>query len=92
MHYLFFANSFDINNSMGSGRLNDIIDGLLEKGHQITLITSSFDYLTGKVLSSFNGGLSSIENWGNATLINSTMISCCFIPKSTYHPTNKKLH
>ena len=48
---------------MGSGRLNDIIDGLLGKGHQITLITSSFDYLTGKVLSSFNGGLSSIENY-----------------------------
>ena len=69
MHYLCFANSFDINNSMGSGRMNDMITGLIKQGHHVTLITSSFDYLTGNVLPTFKGGIVSIEEYKNLCII-----------------------
>ena len=54
---------------MGSGRLNDMVEKLLENGHSVTIITSSFDYLTGNVVSSFKGGLASNESYGNLTII-----------------------
>jgi len=69
LHYLCFANSFDINNSMGSGRMNDMIAGLINQGHHVTLITSSFDYLTGDVLPTFKGGIVSIEEYKNLRII-----------------------
>jgi len=69
MHLLCFANSFDINNSSGSGRMNDMINSILDKGHQITLITSSYDYLTGEILPTFKGGIASIEKYENFRII-----------------------
>jgi len=69
MHILCFANSFDVANSSGSGRLNDLVDNFIAKGHRVIVITSSFDYLTGNMVSSFNGGLASKENYGNLTVI-----------------------
>ena len=69
MHYLCIANSFDINNSTGSGRLNDMIAGLIKQGHYVTLITSSFDYLTGNVLPTFKGGIVSNEDYKNLRII-----------------------
>ena len=71
MHYLCIANSFDINNSTGSGRLNDMISGLIKQGHHVTLITSSFDYLTGNVLPTFKGGIVSVEDYQNLRIIRS---------------------
>lgn len=69
MHYLCFANSYDINNSTGSGRMNDMINSILDKGHQITLITSSYDYLTGKTVPNFKGLLCSIEKHESLRII-----------------------
>jgi glycosyltransferase involved in cell wall biosynthesis len=69
LHYLCFANSYDINNSTGSGRMNDMINSILDKGHQITLITSSYDYLTGKTVPNFKGLLCSIEKHESLRII-----------------------
>ena len=54
---------------MGSGRMNDMIAGLINQGHHVTLITSSFDYLTGDVLPAFKGGIVSIEEYKNLRII-----------------------
>ena len=54
---------------MGSGRMNDMIAGLINQGHHVTLITSSFDYLTGDVLPTFKGGIVSIEEYKNLRII-----------------------
>lgn len=62
MRILIFSNSFDMNNSSGSGRLNDLVDYLVSIGHEPHVLTSTFDYLTGQIESKYKKRLVTTES------------------------------
>ncbi|TSA14238.1 glycosyltransferase WbuB [bacterium] len=61
MNILFISNNFELTNSNGSGRLNDLVAYLCSEGHSVQILASTYNYLTGRIDGKYKKRLFTIE-------------------------------